>query len=96
MKLICPWCGASGHDGQTERERQTPATFQYVSLVRHGGKRKLYECLNCGEGVKATRWMGRTSPMPPEDFEYAKEVRAERDRELEERLRAFDGSSGDE
>jgi len=89
MKLICPWCGAQGHDGHTERERQTPAMFEYVINVDHGGKRILYECLNCHQGVKATRRMGRTSPMPPEDFEYAKQLRAERAREIEERLRQF-------
>lgn len=88
MKLTCPWCGAQGHDGHTEKERRTgPKTFQYILLVQHGGKHTLFECLNCGQGVKATRWTGRTSRMPPEDFAYAKQQQEEMDAATMERLR---------
>jgi hypothetical protein len=90
MKLTCPWCGAEGHDGRDQKEPRTPKTFQYIILVRHGGKRQLYECLNCGQGVKATRWTGRTSQMPPEDFAHAKKQAAALDAETMERMRKLD------
>jgi hypothetical protein len=72
MKLICPWCGAHGHDGATGKERETPPSFEFFGMA-DDNKLYAFKCLRCGEGVGATRAMGRIRPLDPEGWQEHQE-----------------------